>query len=210
MPSVRRSLLHGPPGTGKTSQPLISEIVPPSDFRLRAVEMSAEGERAKSHRPELWDIAAIQKVSAADLRKIYERIKASSAMLAGKVPWLREVLFAGWMGGDLSETWRDLLKAIEGVVTNAAATKRIVAKHWAEILANALKDQKLDMGEISRFLGHANPSVTQNICFHWRDEALHARAAGSPSPAVSNRKVAKKCKILKMGLLPMSGVGLSL
>ena len=34
--------------------------------------------------------------------------------------------------------------------------------------------------------------------------------AGDPSPAASNRKVAKKCKILKMGLLPMGGVGLSL
>jgi integrase len=42
--------------------------------------------------------------------------------------------------------------------------------------ANALKDQKLDIGEISRFLSHANPTVTQNIYLHWRDEALHGRA----------------------------------
>ena len=42
--------------------------------------------------------------------------------------------------------------------------------------ANALKDQKLDIGEISRVLGHANPTVTQNIYLHWRDEALHGRA----------------------------------
>jgi hypothetical protein len=34
--------------------------------------------------------------------------------------------------------------------------------------------------------------------------------AGNPSSAASNRKVAKKCKILKMGLSPMGGVGLSL
>ena len=34
--------------------------------------------------------------------------------------------------------------------------------------------------------------------------------AGDPSPAASNRKVAKKCKILKMGLRALGGVGLSL
>ena len=42
--------------------------------------------------------------------------------------------------------------------------------------ANMLKEQTLDIGEISRFLGHANPTVTQNIYLHWRDEALHGRA----------------------------------
>jgi integrase len=73
--------------------------------------------------------------------------------------------------------------------------------------ANALKDQKLDIGEISRFLGHANPTVTQNIYLHWRDEALHGRAQEIQVLRPRIEKVAKKCKILKMGLLPMGGVG---
>jgi very-short-patch-repair endonuclease len=115
------------------SQPLLSEIVAPSDFRLRAAEKAAEEERAKSNRPELWDAGAVQKVRAEELQDIHQRVKASSVVLGEKLPWLREVLFAGWAGGDLSETWRDLLRAIERVVTDAGATDRLVADYGAEL-----------------------------------------------------------------------------
>ena len=30
-----------------------------------------------------------------------------------------------------------------------------------------------DIGVISKLLGHANPTITQNIYVHWRDEQIH-------------------------------------
>jgi integrase/recombinase XerC len=104
-------------------------------------------------------------------------------------------------------------RKIRGSLKAACAKAKVpyITHHsLRHFFANALKDQKLDIGESSRFLGHANPTVTQNIYLHWRDEALHGRAQEVQVLRPSNRKVAKKCKILKMGLLPMGGVGLSL
>ena len=75
------------------------------------------------------------------------------------------------------------------------------------ISSRTCSDQELDIGEISRFLGHANPTVTQNIYLHRSDEALHSRAQ---EVQILNRKMAKKCKILKMTVSVMGGVGLSL
>ena len=134
-------------------QPLVSEIVPPSDFRLRAAEKAAEGDRAKSHRPELWDVGAVQKVSAGELQDIHQRVKASSVVLGEKQPWLLEVLFAGWAGGNLAETWRDLLKAIEKVVSNAAATDRLLADHDAELPPDAPRESLVaTVDEILQYL----------------------------------------------------------
>jgi integrase len=70
-------------------------------------------------------------------------------------------------------------KKIRGSLKAACANAEVpyVTHHWLRhFFANALKEQKLDIGEISRFLGHANPTVTQNIYLHWRDEALHGPA----------------------------------
>jgi integrase/recombinase XerD len=70
-------------------------------------------------------------------------------------------------------------KKIRGSLRTACAKAEVpyVTHHsLRHFFANRLKDQKLDIGEISRFLGHANPTVTQNIYLHWRDEALHGRA----------------------------------
>jgi len=70
-------------------------------------------------------------------------------------------------------------KKIRGSLKTACAKAEVpyVTHHsLRHFFANMLKEQKLDIGEISRFLGHANPTVTQNIYLHWRDEALHGRA----------------------------------
>jgi integrase len=33
-----------------------------------------------------------------------------------------------------------------------------------------------DIGTISKLLGHANPTITQNIYVHWRDEQIYRAA----------------------------------
>ncbi len=42
--------------------------------------------------------------------------------------------------------------------------------------ANFLRKKKTDTGTISKLLGHANPTITQNIYFHWRDEEVDQAA----------------------------------
>jgi very-short-patch-repair endonuclease len=136
------------------SQPQLSQIVSSSDFRVRAVERDVEGERTKSHRPEFWDVALVQKVSSAQLQSIQQRLKESSKVFGEKLPWLREVLFAGWSGDDLAETWRDLLKAIEEVAAEAGATERVVADYGAELPADDAPPENVVMtlDEILEFL----------------------------------------------------------
>ena len=44
--------------------------------------------------------------------------------------------------------------------------------------ATILHERGLDTGTISKLLGHANPTITQNVYVHWKDEAVK-RAAQS-------------------------------
>ncbi len=47
--------------------------------------------------------------------------------------WLREVLFAGWSGGDLRETWHDLLAVADELASEAGTAQRLIAAHGAEL-----------------------------------------------------------------------------
>ena len=118
-------------------QPQLAELVGPADFRLRAAERVAEAERAQTHRPEMWDSVPECKLSAAGLQSLHKRVRATASVLGDKEPWLREVLFAGWSGGELSETWRDLLTAIERLVADAGAAHRLIAVHGPELPSGA-------------------------------------------------------------------------
>ena len=42
--------------------------------------------------------------------------------------------------------------------------------------ATIMHEKGKDIGTISKLLGHANPTVTQNIYVHWRDEEVHQAA----------------------------------
>ena len=54
-----------------------------------------------------------------------------------------------------------------------------------------------DIGTISKLLGHANPTITENIYVHWPDEQIHeARWTWKSAP--------KSCKKCKIGKWPLS------
>jgi integrase len=42
--------------------------------------------------------------------------------------------------------------------------------------ATILHEKGKDIGTISKLLGHANPTITQNIYIHWRDEEINQAA----------------------------------
>ena len=114
-------------------QPSLANVVSAADFRLLANERAGADSRAKSHRADLWLQNAGSGYSAAQLKELHQRVCAASTVLAEKENWLREVLFAGWMGGDHRGTWDDLLTCIDSLATEAAMATRLQRTHGPEL-----------------------------------------------------------------------------
>jgi very-short-patch-repair endonuclease len=107
------------------AQPSLGQLVSPADFRLLASERAGTTTRAKFHRREFWVESATSGYSAKQLQELHQRVCAASLVLTEKENWLREVLFAGWTGGDHREVWNDLLRLIESLAAEAATTTRL-------------------------------------------------------------------------------------
>ena len=114
------------------SQPDLAGLVTAADFRLLAAEQAGADSRAQAHRPELWEEEAADGYTAAGLQRLHQRVQSAAATLAEEQAWLREVLYAGWTGGELCETWQDLLGAMETLSIQAGAAHRLAVKHGPE------------------------------------------------------------------------------
>jgi primosomal protein N' len=114
-------------------QPLLAHVVSAADFRLLANERAGADSRAKSHRPDLWVENAGSGYAAAQLQELHQRVRAASRVLAEKENWLREVLFAAWMGGDDRGAWDDLLVCIDSLASQAATATRLQRTHGPEL-----------------------------------------------------------------------------
>jgi very-short-patch-repair endonuclease len=114
-------------------QPSPANIVTAADFRLLANERAGVVSRAKSHRADLWIENVGSGYAAAEFQDLYHRVCAASPVLAEKENWLREVLFAGWMGGDHRGAWDDLLALIDSLAAQAATATRLQRKHGPEL-----------------------------------------------------------------------------
>ncbi|MBI3781929.1 MAG: AAA family ATPase [Deltaproteobacteria bacterium] len=136
-------------------QPVVEHLVAPADFRLLGAEKAGADVRAQAHRPELWNHDAGRNLTAADLQRLHQRLKAASTLLSEQQLWLREVLFAGWTGGDLAETWRDLLAAIDSLVSEAGTAHRLIAAHGPDLPDGVPLDQvAATLGQILDHLEH--------------------------------------------------------
>jgi len=129
------------------SQPLRADLVSSADFRLLAAEQAGADSRAEKHRPDLWSDGAADGYAAAQLQELHQRVCAAAGLLAEEQNWLREVLFAGWMGGGLREAWNDLLAAAHALATEAGTAHRLIMEHGPE-----LPDGR-PVGEIAATLG---------------------------------------------------------
>jgi len=114
-------------------QPSLAHLVSPADFRLLANERARTDSRAKLHRREFWAESATSTCGAKQLQELHQRVRAAAAVLNEKENWLREVLFAGWTGGDHREVWNDLLSSIESLAAEAATTTRLQRAHGPEL-----------------------------------------------------------------------------
>ena len=117
------------------SQPELDGLVTPADFRLLAAKRTDERARAQAHRPELW-VDAVTGLTAAELQGLQQRLVAAAEILGDDARWLREALYAGWIGGDVGATWRDLLHAMESLAVRAGAADRLAVVHGPELPAD--------------------------------------------------------------------------
>ncbi|NJL16434.1 MAG: hypothetical protein HC938_03775 [Nitrospira sp.] len=134
-------------------QPALVELVAPADFRLLATERAGAELRAQTHRPELWNGTVAASYTATQLQDLHQRVKQAAAILAEEHHWLREVLFAGWSGGDLQEAWQDLLVTIETLASESGTAQRLIMAHGPTLPENhRLDDAALMLGDIVSFL----------------------------------------------------------
>ena len=136
------------------SQPELEKLLTPADFRLRTAEKASANVRTKSHRPEFWDVDATREITSVQLRDLHNRITAASDILGEKQAWLREVLYAGWSGvSGLSDTWNDLLTAIDDLVVEAGTAQRLIAAYGATLPKGYPVDEiLLILGQIIEYL----------------------------------------------------------
>lgn len=117
-------------------QPALANLVSSADFRLLANEQAGADSRAQAHRPELWTDGAAIGSTAKQLQELHQRVCAAAGVLGEEQDWLREALFAGWMGGDLREAWNDLLTAANTLEREAATAQRLIMAHGPEVPTN--------------------------------------------------------------------------
>jgi very-short-patch-repair endonuclease len=115
------------------SQPALANLVSSADFRLLANEQAGADSRAQAHRPELWSDGAAAGYAAKQLQDLHQRVCAAAGVLAEEQNWLREVLFAGWMGGDLRGAWDDLLAVAHSLAGEAGTAHRLIMAHGPEL-----------------------------------------------------------------------------
>lgn len=135
------------------SQPVLAKLVTSADFRLLATEQASAGSRAKAHRPELWNRNVSARYSSTQLQELHQRVRQASSMLTEEQNWLREILFAGWMGGGLQDAWLDLLAAEEALTSEAGRVHRLIMKYGPELPQHYPVDEVTTMlDEIVTFL----------------------------------------------------------
>ena len=114
-------------------QPDLVGLVTAADFRLLSEEQTKADLRAREHRPEFWEKEGSDGYTAAELRQLHQSVQNAVETLAESQTWLREVLYAGWTGGELSGAWLDLLDAMEVLSNQAGAASRLVVEYGPEL-----------------------------------------------------------------------------
>ena len=111
------------------AQPTLDRIVTPADFRLLANQQASEDTRAQAHRPEFWEQEPASDYTPAELQQLHQEVKEAAEILVEEAEWLREALYAGWRGGELSATWQDLIGVMDNLSSQAEAAHRLIIEY---------------------------------------------------------------------------------
>ncbi len=104
-----------------------------------------------------------------------------ATVLTEKENWLREVLFAGWAGGDHREAWNDLLSSIDSLAVEAATAMRIQLAHGPELPEDRLVEHvAATLDEIIHHLesGHSLGLMTKLRHRNWHELIELCRVEG--------------------------------
>jgi hypothetical protein len=189
-------------------QPSVAQLVSPSDFRLLANERAGSASRAKLHRRELWTENAATGCTAKQLQELHQRICAAAAVLTEKENWLREVLFAGWTGGDHREIWSDLLTSIDSLAAEAATTTRLERAHGPELPAQRPAAQaEATLDEIIAHLegGHSLGLMTKLRHRNWHELIELCRVEGRVPQTIDEFRALRALARLQEGRMRFAG-----
>jgi very-short-patch-repair endonuclease len=190
------------------AQPSLGHLVSPADFRLLVSERAGTTTRAKFHRREFWTESATSEYSAKQLQELHQRVCAAASVLTEKENWLREVLFAGWTGGDHQEIWNDLLGSIESLSAEAATATRLQRTHGPELPEDCPTDDlaaKLD--EILSHLenGHSLGLLTKMRHRSWHELIDRCRVDGRTPQTLDEFRALRALARLQQGRTRFAG-----
>jgi very-short-patch-repair endonuclease len=169
--------------TLESAQPAVAMLVHPTDFRSLTTARDTAREISAWNRPELWDVSAMERSSAAQLKELHGRVQAASDMLSEEQSWLREVLFAGWTGGDLRDAWVGLLDAVRAMGVEAATAQRVILEYGPELPTECIPREVVAvLGEIIAHLenGRALGMLTKLRHPAWHKLIDSCRVDGDP------------------------------
>jgi very-short-patch-repair endonuclease len=189
-------------------QPSPDRLVAPADFRLLANERAGTTSRAKLHRREFWNDRAVAGCTAKQLQELHQRVCAAAAVLTETENWLREVLFAGWTGGDHREVWNDLLSSIDSLAAEAATATRLQRAHGPELPEDQpVDDVAVELDEIIHHLesGHSLGLMTKLRHRNWHDLIELCRVEGHAPQTIDEFRALRAVARLQEGRMRFGG-----
>ena len=189
-------------------QPCLDHLVASADFRLLANERAGAASRAQSHRREMWKETASAGCTAKQLQELHQRVCAAAAVLTEKEDWLREVLFAGWTGGDHREVWNDLLASIDSLAGEAAAATRQERAHGPELPGDRPAEElAVTLGEIISHLesGHSLGLMTKFRHRRWHETIEACRVEGRVPQTIDEFRALRALARLREGRARFAG-----
>lgn len=181
-------------------QPKTSEIISPNEFRKLVAEHQNLDEQAQAHRPELWDDISNERTSD-QLVQLIKGVQSAVKTLTDDRIWLGEVLYAGWIGGELSKTWEDLLIAMHALTEHAAKSFRLESTHGPQLPeGDKIEELIPTLVQIVNYMesGKALVGLKRFMKPKWRRVAESCRVArGHPTGLEEFRALQYKATLLR-------------
>jgi len=167
-------------------QPCSSQLVSHADFTGLANRLAEAAKNAIDDLSQWWNPGSESVCSALDLENLSNDLLRVVEMYSEISGWLKEVVFAGWSGGDRVEMWLELLGEAQKMADIAGESERLTLLHGPEIPANQ------NSAELIRSI--------EEICSH----LSNGRSLNFPTLLLrpSWKQVIKLCKV--NGLEPSS------
>ena len=147
-----------------SAQPSVADLIIPSDMREYTWERAEALDNSGRHRAKFWDDHAEVYVSVSTLGTLLEQLVGVKSMLADGEPWLRQVLFAGWMGAGHRRMWEELIGTANRLVEDAANTESTIAE----------RDARLPPGEVAEDVEHILQKTVRHLQRGWHGRWLNS------------------------------------